>query len=159
MVFADRGRYGGKAGMGHQAGVGGAVDLFQGLATSPVVRLNGELLAELAQAGLFVAGQDAVGEAFAHGLAPSLGDGGADAIMVHVRAAGDDGQVVDERAFVEVGPAGGFNNHLHHLLVPGTVVVVAFLMAAAEEAGLLTAVSTVAHDVRLCGQFFRLAAT
>ena len=146
MIFTARSGHGGEAGVGHQAGAGGAVELFGGILAGFVVGFDGELFPKLPQSRFLIPGQDAVGEPFTHGLAPTLGDNGADAVVIYERSAGDDGQVVEQRTFVEIGLAGSGHHHLHHLLAASLVGGVAFLVAAAEEAGLLAAVSAVTHD-------------
>ena len=85
---------GGEASVGDQAGAGGAVELFGSFLAGPVVGNDGELLTEFAEASLFVTGEDAVGETLADRLAPALGDDGADAVLIHERSVGDDGEVV-----------------------------------------------------------------
>ena len=147
MCAGAGGGDGGKAGVSYEAGAGGAVELFGSFLAGPVVGFDGELLAEFAEASLFVAGEDAVGKALFHGFAPTLGDDGADAVLIYEGLTGHDGQVVEQRTLVEVGLGGSVDHHSDHLLAAGMVGVVAFLVAAAEEARLLAAVLAVAHSV------------
>ena len=96
------------------AGVGGVVE--------------GELVAEMAEAGFLVFGEDAVGEAVFDGAAPAFGDGGVDVVAVVVGIFGDVEQVEAELGLAEGGLGGGLGGDGDHFgpaaLVGGLALVV-----------------------------------
>ena len=110
---------------------------------------DGELLPEIPQPHFLILRQDAVGQAFLNRLPPALGQRRADAVLVHKRPAGNGRQLAQQRRLAEIGPAGRLNHQRHHLLPPGLVGGVAFLMLAAQETGFAAAVLAVAHTYLL----------
>ena len=103
------------------------------------------MVAEMAEAGFLVFGEDAVGEAVFDGAAPAFGDGGVNAVAVVVGIFGDVEQVEAQLGLAEGGLGGGLGGDGDHFGPAALVGCLALIVDAAEEAGFLAAVSAIAH--------------